>query len=82
MGLRVWSGGEILSKKINKEWGGAHKAPPPIITKVNRTDMNNRAPNLVTQPYSPEEPSWPPEKGPGKKLWKIKKLLVFSVKIR
>ena len=22
VGLRVWSGGEILSKKINKEWGG------------------------------------------------------------
>ena len=35
MGLRVWSGGEILSKKINKEWGGGHiKPPPPIITKV------------------------------------------------
>ena len=33
MGLRVWSGGEIFSKNINKKsW--AHKAPPPIITKV------------------------------------------------
>ena len=33
MGLRVWSGGEIFSKQINKKsW--AHKAPPPIITKV------------------------------------------------
>ena len=33
MGLRVWSGGEIFSKKINKKWR-AHNAPPPIITKV------------------------------------------------
>ena len=33
MGVRVWSGGDIFSKKINeKSW--AHKAPPPIITKV------------------------------------------------
>ena len=33
MGLRVWSGGEIFSKKINKKsW--AHKAPPLIITTV------------------------------------------------
>ena len=32
MGLRVWSGGEIVRKKIKKEWG-AHKAPP-LITKV------------------------------------------------
>ena len=34
MGLRVWSGGEIFGKKI-KILLGAHKAPPPIITKVN-----------------------------------------------
>ena len=33
VGLRVWSGGEIFSKKINKKWR-SHKAPPPIITKV------------------------------------------------
>ena len=33
MGLRVWSGGEIFSKKINEKLR-AHKAPP-IITKVN-----------------------------------------------
>ena len=35
MGLRVWSRGEIFSKKINKKWR-AHKAPPPITTKVNK----------------------------------------------
>ena len=29
-----WSGGEIFSKKTNTE-SGAHKAPPPIVTKVN-----------------------------------------------
>ena len=34
VGLRVWSGGEIFSKKINKKWR-AHNASPPIITKVN-----------------------------------------------
>ena len=28
VGLRVWSGGEIFSKKIKTLWGGAHKAPP------------------------------------------------------
>ena len=28
VGLRVWSGGEILSKKINKNWR-THKAAPP-----------------------------------------------------
>ena len=39
MGLRVWSGGEILSKKINKKWR-AHNAPPPIITKVKKTGEN------------------------------------------
>ena len=33
VGLRVWSGGQIFSKKIKPLWG-AHKAPPPIITKV------------------------------------------------
>ena len=34
MGLGVWSGGEIFSKKIKTFWGGgAHKAPP-IITKL------------------------------------------------
>ena len=33
MGLRVWSGGEIFGKKIRTLWG-AHKAPPPIKTKV------------------------------------------------
>ena len=32
VGLRVWSGREIFSKKIKTLWG-AHKAPP-IITKV------------------------------------------------
>ena len=35
VGLRVWSGGETFSKKINKK-SGAHKAPPPIITKVKK----------------------------------------------
>ena len=35
VGLRVWSGGEIFGIKIKTLWGGAHKAPPPIITKVN-----------------------------------------------
>ena len=36
VGLRVWSGGEIFSKKINeKSW--EHKAPPPpIITKAEQ----------------------------------------------
>ena len=36
MGLRVWSGGEIFSKQINKEWGAhkSHAPPTPIITKV------------------------------------------------
>ena len=31
VGLRVWSRGEIFSKKMNKKWR-AHKPPPPIIT--------------------------------------------------
>ena len=36
VGLKVWSRGEIFSKKkINKKWQ-AHKAPPPIITKVKK----------------------------------------------
>ena len=40
MGLRVWSGGEIFSKKKNKKsW--AHKdPPPPIITKVKKVNSN------------------------------------------
>ena len=35
VGLRVWSGGEIFIKK-NIKTTGAHKAPPPLITKVNK----------------------------------------------
>ena len=35
MGLRVWSRGGIFSKKKIKKWR-AHKAPPPIITKVKK----------------------------------------------
>ena len=35
MGLRVWSGGEIFSLKINKEW----EAHPPIITKVKSIEL-------------------------------------------
>ena len=34
MGLRVWSGGEIFSKKIKTHRGGGHIRPPPIITQV------------------------------------------------
>ena len=35
MGLRVWSGEEIFSKKIKTLWGGHIRPPPPlIITKV------------------------------------------------
>ena len=39
VGLRVWSGWEILSKKINKEWR-AHNAPP-IITKVKFSNVQS-----------------------------------------
>ena len=33
VGVRVWSMGDIFNKKINEKWR-AHKASPPIITKV------------------------------------------------
>ena len=29
VGLGVWSGERDFYLKINKEWGGEHKAPPP-----------------------------------------------------
>ena len=34
VGLRVWSGGEIFSKQIDKKWRAHNAPPPPIITKV------------------------------------------------
>ena len=41
MGLRVWSGGEIFSKKINKKSWADKAPPPPNITKVKIfTDEN------------------------------------------
>ena len=45
--IRVWSRGEIFSKKINKKWR-AHKAPPPpIITKVKQLKIT-----ISVQTYS------------------------------
>ena len=35
VGIRVWSGGEIFSKKIKTLWGGTIHKAPPIITKAN-----------------------------------------------
>ena len=49
MGLRVWSWAEMSSKKINKKTG-AHKAPPPIITKVNT--IKDPDPNHEKEPES------------------------------
>ena len=40
MGVRVWSGGEIFSKKIKTLWGGHIRPPPPIITKVKIRGVN------------------------------------------
>ena len=55
MGLRVWSGGEIFSKKINKKWR-AHKAPP-IITKVNTQKSSARGPRPWRRRSSPGSPA-------------------------
>ena len=38
MGLRVWSGGEIFSKKIKTKWGGGHIK---IITKGKKKNPKN-----------------------------------------
>ena len=56
MGLRVWSWAEMSSKKNNKKTG-AHKAPPPIITKVNT--IKDPDPNHEKEPESdPHKEDW------------------------